>query len=148
VRLLFPLAVLFAALAVACGDEGEGGDVHVTLSEWSVTLDKESVTEGPIDFDLANDGEREHEFVIIQTDIPAGDLPTNEDGSVDEDAAGVDVEQEVEDLEDGEETSRTYSLDPGHYALICNIVEDIDGEETSHYDQGMFTDLELTEDEG
>jgi hypothetical protein len=134
-------------LLVACGDEGEGGEVHVTLTEWSITTDKESVPEGPIDIDLTNDGEREHELLIIRTDLPADQLPTNEDGSVDEDGAEVDVEQDIDDLDDNSDTSRTYSLDAGKYALICNIVEDIDGTETSHYDMGMHTDFEITEDE-
>ena len=53
------------------------------------------------------------------------------------------MEREIDDLEPGAETSRSYDLDPGNYVLLCNIV---DGE-TSHYDLGMWTELTITPDE-
>jgi hypothetical protein len=144
--LLVPVAAALALLA-ACGSDGEGGEVEVTLTEWSVTTDKELVPEGPIDFDIKNDGEREHEFLVIRTDTPPDELPTNDDGSLDEDGPDVDVEEELEDIEDGDDTSRTWGLDPGLYVLACNIVEEIDDVETSHFAEGMRTAFEVTEDE-
>jgi hypothetical protein len=148
VRLLFLLGVSIGALALAaCGDSGEGGEVGVTLKEWEVILDTESVPEGPVEFTIENNGEETHEFVIIKTDIDPGDLPTADDGSVDEDAPDIDVKQEVEDIENGDKTGRTYQLDPGSYALICNIVDENDGESIAHYGEGMYAALEVTEDE-
>ena len=147
-RLLLAMATaaLFALL-VACGSEGEGGEVKFTLTEFAVAADKASVPEGPIDFDIDNEGEREHEFVIVRTEIPGDELPTNaDDGSFDEDAPGVDVEQEIEDIEDGTDTSRSYTLDPGAYVFLCNIVEEIAGVETSHFAEGMYVNFEVTED--
>jgi hypothetical protein len=140
-------ALLFSLILAACGSEGEGGEVEITLTEWSVETNKDSLPEGPIEFTVKNEGEREHELVIVRTDIPADELPAKDDGSLDEDAAGVDVEHEIEEIEDGDDAGRTYSLDPGAYVLLCNIVEEIDGEETSHYAQGMRTEFTITEDE-
>jgi hypothetical protein len=134
------------ALLAACGSEGEGGDLDLTLSEWSVVTDVEDLPEGPITIDVHNRGEREHELVIVRTDIPASELPVKEDGSFDEDASGVDVQQEIEEIESGDDTSRSYTLDPGSYVLLCNIVEEIDGTETSHFAEGMSTPFTVTED--
>jgi hypothetical protein len=147
-----PLSFLCAVSAlviflVACGDEGEGGDLEVTLSEFSVEIDEESLEEGPITFDIDNQGEREHELLIVRTDVAADELPVNDDGSVDEDAGGVDVQQEIEEIESGDDTSRDYTLSPGAYVLLCNIVEEIDGTQTSHYAEGMHTEFTVTEQE-
>ena len=144
--LVLPAALLLL-LAFACGDEGEGGEVEATLDEWSIVLDKESVEEGAIEITVDNQGEQEHELVIVSTDIAVGELPTKDDGSFDEDAPGVDVKEEIEDVEEGDRTGRTYSFDPGKYVFLCNIVEDIDGTETSHFAQGMFVAFEVTEKE-
>lgn len=144
--LVLPAATAVLALFAACGSEGEGGEVDVTVTEWSVETNKESLPEGPIDFTIQNDGEREHELLIVRTDIAIDELPAKDDGSFDEDAAGVDVKEEIEDIEDGDETGRSYTLDPGAYILLCNIVEDIDDVETSHFEQGMATEFTITED--
>lgn len=144
-KLLLVLPAALLLFAAACGgDTGKGGDVDVTLQEWAVNVKQDSVEEGPIDFNVDNSGDRTHEFVIVRTDIPGAELPTKDDGSVDEDAPGVDVKEEIEDIEDGDDTSRSYSMDPGKYVFLCNIVEDIDGTETSHFAEGMFADFEIT----
>jgi len=62
-------------------------------------------------------------------------------------AASTSSTTSTNELEAGDETSRSYSLDPGNYVLLCNIVEDIDGTETSHYAQGMWTEFTVTLDE-
>ena len=147
-RILFlPAALLLVILLAACGSTGEGGDVDVTLDEYSVVTDVDSLPEGPIKFDIENAGQRDHELLILRSDIPGGELPTEDDGSVDEGAAGVDVKYEIDEIDEGDETSRSFSLDPGNYVLLCNIVEDIDGTETSHYAKGMWTEFTITPDD-
>lgn len=143
------LALLAASVAllflfVACGSEGEGGTVNVTLNEYSVTLDVDTLEEGPITFDIKNDGEEEHEILIVRTSIPANDLPTKDDGSFDEDGAGVDVQRKIENIDAGDDTSRSYTLGPGSYVLLDNIVTDIDGTETSFFAEGMWAELTIT----
>lgn len=141
-------ATLAALLTLACSDsKGEGGEVTVTLDEWSITVDKESAPEGPIEFTIKNEGDREHDLVILQTEVAPDDLPTNEDGSADLDTPDVDEVHTIDDIEDGDETSRTYTLDAGSYVLIDNRVEEIDGEKVAFYDQGMRVGFTLTPDE-
>jgi len=145
--LVLPAALLLVILLAACGSTGEGGDLDVTLDEYSVVTDVNTLPEGPIKLDIKNDGSIEHELLIVRSDIPGAELPTKDDGSFDDDAGGVDVKHDIDELEAGDETSRSYSLDPGNYVLLCNIVEDIDGTETSHYAQGMWTEFTVTLDE-
>ncbi len=145
--LVLPAALVLVILLAACGSTGEGGDVDVTLDEYSVVTDVDSLPEGPIKFDIKNVGERDHELLIVRSDIPGGELPTEDDGSVDEGAAGVDVKHDIDEIDEGDETIRSFSLDPGNYVLLCNIVEDIDGTETSHYAKGMWTEFTITPDD-
>ncbi|MCH7484129.1 MAG: hypothetical protein IIA90_03150 [Chloroflexi bacterium] len=145
--LVLPAALLLVFLLAACGSTGEGGDVELTLDEWSVVTDVDTLPEGPIKFDIKNAGEREHELLIVRSDIPGAELPTKDNGSFDDDAGGVDVKHDIDGIEGGDVTSRSYLLDPGNYVLLCNIVEDIDGAETSHYAQGMWTEFTITPDE-
>ena len=145
--LVLPAALLLVILLAACGSTGEGGDLVVTLDEYSVVTDVDTLPEGPIKLDIKNAGDREHELLIVDSDIPGAELPTKDDGSFDDDASGVDVKHDIDDLEAGDETSRSYSLDPGSYVLLCNIVEDIEGTETSHYAEGMWIEFTVTAEE-
>lgn len=135
-------------LATACGGDddtgGEDGDgdggsgIAVTLQEWAVTPDSDSVAAGEVTFDIENTGEETHEFVVLSTDIDPNELPTADDGSVDEEGGEMEVVDEVEDIPSGDTATLTVDLDAGAYALICNIVEEEEGGETeSHYAQGM-----------
>jgi hypothetical protein len=135
------------ALAAACGDTGDGGEVEVTLSEWSIATDKESLPEGPIEFRIKNDGEEEHQLLIVKTGFAADELPARDDGSLDEDGADIDVKEEIDDIESGDDTGRTYELDAGTYVLVCNLVNEQDGETVAHFANGMSVDFELTEEE-
>ncbi|MEK7247808.1 MAG: hypothetical protein AAB092_04990 [Chloroflexota bacterium] len=139
-------AALAALLATGCSDTSGGGQLNVTLDEWKITLDKTSLPEGPIEFTIKNDGEKQHEFIILRTDIAPGELPTNDDGSADVNAPDVDELHTVEELDDGDETGRTYTLDAGKYVFIDNTVEEENGAKVSHYDQGMRVGFTITKE--
>lgn len=129
-----PLPTLEAAATPTPGT----GTVEVTLGEWSVLPDPESVTAGQVDFEVTNEGKVVHELVVIETDLDAGELPTVEDGSVDE--SKVDVLTEAEDIDAGGRADLAPDLEAGTYALVCNVVdEDDDGSVRSHYRLGMRT---------
>ncbi len=130
-----PLVLVLVLAACSGGDSSVG----VTLQEFAVGSDPSSADEGEVTFELENTGEETHEFVVIKTDLSATDLPTAEDGSVDEEGDGMEVVDEVEDLPSGESSDLTVDLDAGNYVLICNIVEEEDGETESHYQEGMRT---------
>lgn len=123
------LVVSFAGallLLPACG--GDGG-VGVTLADYSVTPDESSAPAGDVTFDITNDAEQTHEFVVFKTDLAEDQLPTNEDGDVDEEGEGVEHIDEIEDVAGGSTQSLTVTLDAGNYVLICNL--------PGHYRQGM-----------
>jgi uncharacterized cupredoxin-like copper-binding protein len=106
-----------------------GGGIGVTLADYSVTPDASSAAPGDVTFDVTNDAEQTHEFVVFQTDLAPDQLPTNEDGDVDEEGEGVTLIDEIEDIEGGSSESLTVNLEAGNYVLICNL--------PGHYRQGM-----------
>ena len=126
-------------------DAASGSVVNVTLQEFAVIPDTLSVPAGSVTFNAENIGPMDpHELVIVRTDMAAGELPTREDGSFDEDAEGVEVLGEIEEFDVGGTESLTLDLEPGHYALLCNLVEEEDGELEAHYQLGMWIDFEVT----
>jgi len=153
-RLGKPSAVVSAATLVlmGCTDGGEspsaadggGTSVNVTVQEWAVLPDPTSVSAGDVTFSITNDGPEDlHEFVVIATDVDPGELPTDETGAVSESGEGMTVIGEVEDIEIGATEELTVSLDPGNYALICNIYSEEEAE--SHYQMGMYTAFTVNE---
>ncbi len=120
-------------------------EVNVTLQEWAVLPDTLSVPAGSVTFNATNIGPMDpHELVIVRTDIPAAELPTREDGAFDEEAEGVEVIGEIEEFDVGLTESATFDLEPGSYVLLCNLVEEEDGEMEAHYQMGMWIDFEVT----
>ena len=121
-----PAAVALGLAAASCGG---GGGIGATLADYS--MDESSGDAGDLTFDVTNDAEQTHEFVIFQTDLAEDALPTNEDGDVDEEGEGVTLIDEIEDVEAGSDRSLTVTLDAGNYVFICNL--------PGHYRQGMHT---------
>jgi hypothetical protein len=108
--------------------------VEVTLDEFSVTSSPGAVDAGTIEFELDNEGDFDHEFLVVRGPSPDS-LPTNDDGAVDEDALGGGaLIGEVEAFPPGG-CEGTFALQPGSYVLLCNRV--VDG--TSHFQRGMAT---------
>jgi uncharacterized cupredoxin-like copper-binding protein len=144
---------IVGSVSVACGDDGNeatdaAGDgaatVRVTLDEWSVASQPGSARAGEVTFEISNAGEETHEFVVIDTDLGILDLPTGDDGSAEEGTSDLEVVDEVEDVAAGASATLTVELEPGHYVLICNIVEEeMEMEEMemehdpSHFQNGM-----------
>ena len=136
-KVILGLAVgVLAVLAIACGDDDDEESVDVSLAEWSVTPSQSSVAAGDVTFNVTNDGEEPHEFVIIRSDAAPDALPVDEDGKVPEEE--VDLVDEIEPFGAGTTEELTVNLDAGSYVLICNIVEfPPDEEPESHYINGM-----------
>lgn len=124
--LAVPMILGLAFVTASCGDD-EGG-VSATLADFTITLDSNSAPAGEVTFDVSNEAEQTHEFVVFQTDLPEDQLPT-ENGDVDEAGEGVTLVDEIEDIEGGSSQSLTVNLDAGSYVLICNL--------PGHYQQGM-----------
>ncbi len=127
--LLVSILAPVALLAPACSSDD--GGVAVTLADFSVTPDPTSASAGEVTFNVTNDATQIHEFVVVQTDLAADALPTNEDGDVDEEGEGIEAVDEIEDIAPDSEQSLTVDLDAGSYVLFCNL--------PTHYGQGMHT---------
>ena len=83
-------------------------------------VDPATVPAGTVTFTTVNEGVKKHEFMILSTDVMVADLKVEGDEVVEDDYSVVD-EHEHEHLAGGDTASLTADLDPGHYALICNL---------------------------
>jgi hypothetical protein len=123
-------------------DESEvpAGDVTVVLSEWIVEPTPTSAPAGELTMVADNQGGEEHEMVVVRAD-DAADLPTDDDGAVDEaQIPEGDFIGEIEEFPNGEQRASTFDLATGTYVLFCNITEtQDDGEVESHFAEGMHT---------
>ena len=150
--------LLVGGLAVsACGGAQQSGSavpeagasapastVGVTLQEWAVVPDADAVPAGPVTFSVTNNGPEDvHEFVILRTDLDPGALPTDETGAVTEDAEGMEVIDEIEDLAIGATQEVIAPLTAGKYVLLCNVYSA--EEQEAHYQLGMRTPFTVTD---
>lgn len=115
-------------------------DVTVLLSEWIVEPTPPSVGADGVTFLADNQGGDTHELVIVRAD-DLSDLPTDENGAVDESQIPeADFIGEIEEFPSGEQRTGSFDLEPGTYVLLCNITEvEDDGEVESHFAEGMAT---------
>ena len=133
-----------ALVSTACGGGG-GVTVKASLSEWAITIDRDSVAAGEVTFEVENQGPADpHEFVVLKTDLAADALPTKPEGGVDEAGAGVEEIGEIEEFPVGESRSASFDLEAGSYVFICNLVEEDDGEVEDHYAEGMTVAFTVT----
>lgn len=136
------LAIAGTSLFLACGDDDDddGGPtaVGITLQEWSVIPDVDSGPAGSFEFTIENVGPMDtHEFVIFKTDLDADNLPTLDDGTVDEEGEGVEIVDEVEDVAVDATETLTVDLETGDYVFICNILDEEEDPPEAHYQEGM-----------
>jgi uncharacterized cupredoxin-like copper-binding protein len=132
-----------ASVGAPSASVGGSSTVSATLKEWQISLSATTVSAGKITFNITNNGDKEHEFVVRKTDLKADALPLNSDGSgeVSEDAPElkeVGDPSELAEIKAGStDGTLTVTLQPGHYVIFCNLHV----EELVHYQKGMHTDL-------
>lgn len=136
--LALSMVVGLALGAASCGGDeapdvdAADGTVSAALADYSITLNQSSASEGDVLFEVTNHAEQVHEFVVLKTELAEDALPTDENGDVDEAGdPGIELVDEIEDIEAGASQSFTATMDAGSYVLICNL--------PGHYGQGMFT---------
>ncbi len=154
------VVVLIAGLVAACGGGGDGepgptagtavqlpadNEVNVRMFEWTVDIDVESVAAGAVTFKAANIGGAPHDFVVIRSDLAIDALPVIEDGAVDEASPQIEVVGKIDVFDPGFARSAVFDLEPGVYALVCNTVDETDTGPRSHYQEGMWVELIVTE---
>lgn len=132
-----------AATATAAGatatvaPSAEAGTVDVKLQDYSITANQESVPAGTYKFAVTNNGPSVHEFVLVKTDLDAANLPTLENGSVNESSSQLQAIDSVKNVAVNGNGGFTTDLAPGHYVFFCNIVENSGGTTIVHYAFGM-----------
>lgn len=114
--------------AATTAAEATATSIDTALGEMYIRPAQDTAPAGPVTFVLKNEGSAEHEFVVVKTDMQAGDLAgdngeADETGSVGEEGS----------IQPGETKELTLDLEPGHYALICNL--------PGHYAAGMYADF-------
>jgi uncharacterized cupredoxin-like copper-binding protein len=131
-----PLLIPALLLLAGCTDKTPvGTPVDVTLRDFSMTPEQQTVRAGDVVFHVSNQAPVTHEFVVVRTDLPADGLPIGPDGlSVNEEwLPGMGEIDEVPATDTG---TLPLTLPPGHYVFFCNL--------EGHYLGGMHGVLEVT----
>jgi uncharacterized cupredoxin-like copper-binding protein len=133
----FRFAALAFLLLTACSSSPSvpaGIQDAITLHDFHITEAMTQVPAGPLALQIHNDSPSTHEFVLVRTDLPAGQLPIASDGlSVDEDALRSIGENSQIDA--GTTGTLAVNLPPGRYVFFCNL--------EGHYMGGMHGVLEV-----
>jgi uncharacterized cupredoxin-like copper-binding protein len=141
-RWAWALVLVLAALALAVPltlarrhEPTPGGTpVNVLLDDFRVRHDASVVPAGTVSFRILNQGPTTHEVIVVRTDRAPDKLPLQRDGlTVNEDAPGIDLLDEVEGLDIDDRRTLVLRLGPGHYVLYCNL--------EGHYLGGMHAAL-------
>jgi uncharacterized cupredoxin-like copper-binding protein len=108
--------------------------VNVLLEDFRVRQDAAVVPAGTVSFRILNQGPTTHEVIVVRTDLAPDKLPLQPDGlTVNEEAPGIDLLDEVEGLDIDDRETLALRLAPGHYVLYCNL--------EGHYLGGMHEAL-------
>jgi uncharacterized cupredoxin-like copper-binding protein len=129
-RRAWPLALVLAALAlvvpltVARRQEPTppGTPVNVLLEDFKVRQDAAVVPAGTVSFRILNQGPTTHELIVVRTNRASDKLPLQSDGlTVNEDAPGIDLLDEVEGLDIDDRQTLVLDLAAGNYVMYCNL---------------------------
>jgi heavy metal translocating P-type ATPase len=120
------------------GEESLAPDeLRIELSNWQVNASRESVPAGDVTFQIvhlsedhahgAGEAGQLHDLAVLRK------LP---DGS-------YELLDRTPELATGERATLQLNLTPGEYELVCDLVEEVDGETVSHTNEGMRTTLRV-----
>jgi uncharacterized cupredoxin-like copper-binding protein len=124
------LALVLAGLALAVPltvarrqePTPSGTPVNVRLKDFKVRQDAAVVPAGTVSFRILNQGPTTHELIVVRTDRASDKLPLQRDGlTVNEDASGIDLLDEVEGLDIDDRQTLVLDLAAGNYVLYCNL---------------------------
>lgn len=127
------LGVAIAAVVAVSVGVSSGGAVTskplvaVQVDEFSVFPGTQGAPKGKVRFVVTNIGTIKHEFVVLKTAKPAGNLLKGNEAS-ESGAVG-----EIGGIPAGQARTLTLKLSAGHYSLICNL--------PGHYKTGQFADF-------
>jgi len=107
----------------------------IALSEWKVDV-ASTMQAGKVTFAISNLGTTAHELLIFKSDLAPSAYPTDPAGDIVEDATGVTLLSDGENIDPAGSQQRTVELTPGTYLFVCNI--------PGHFKSGMFTQVTVT----
>ncbi len=124
---------------------------NVRLQEYSMVVSPSTVKAGKVTFTIHNVGTMTHEMVLVRAPdaaaLPRVTVATSERavGDVDEEAIPEsDLPGEAQ-VKAGTTVTKTISLTPGTYVMICNIDTKLsDGTVINHFQRGMYTTIAAT----
>lgn len=122
---------LLALGAGACAEaSGEGSAVQVSMKDYELTVSPDTAPAGTITLEASSDGPSVHEFEVFEVtgDADPDALSVKDDVAITD---GLTLVDEVEDIVPGASAELTLDLEPGTYAVICNL--------SGHYANGMHT---------
>lgn len=140
-RLVAVITLLVGLAAIPARSASAGVVISVSMTDsapvgFAVTPGQTTAVEGPITFEVSNDGALPHNFLVIATDLPPGGLPLTPDGQF-ADEAPLTVVGSTPEYLPGEVRTLTVDLSPGNYVLICNNA-------AGHYPAGMSVGFVVT----
>ena len=103
------------------------GTVIVVGVEWAFGTGVDSMPAGTVTFEMLNEGAVVHDLWVVRTDLAYDALPV--EGGLAVTGGANEVIDKVLETDAGTTISLTVDLEPGSYALICNI--------PAHYQLGM-----------
>jgi hypothetical protein len=115
--------------------------VDVSMAEYTLTATPAEVPAGTVELSAANEGTLFHELVVVRWDGDPGSLPLNSAGGADQPQFRDAEVGRIFDFTAHVTCTARFDLEPGTYALICNLVDD---GFNPHYSQGMATELTVT----
>jgi len=117
---------------------GKGATLEIKMGDFYFAPKDATAKAGPTTIEAPNEGSVEHELVLFKTNMNPAKLPTEADGSVDEEKLDEVAEEagEIADVESGDTKSEKFDLTPGKYVMFCNL--------PGHYAQGMYGSLTVT----
>jgi uncharacterized cupredoxin-like copper-binding protein len=104
------------------------GSLTIRMSEFAFDPKDATAKSGKLTINAPNDGNVEHELVVLKTDADPAHLPMK-GGEADESTSVG----EIADVPAGKTKSHTFHLAPGKYAMVCNL--------PGHYQSGMYGSL-------
>lgn len=140
--------VIMAGALTACGPDRNDGMGAVTgnikevpnnkisadVREYEIHATDQVAAAGDVTFTVTNYGTMQHEFLVIRTDYPVGQIPV-EGEKFNEESAGVTNVGETGEFDPGLTKTVTVKLAKGRYQLVCNI--------PGHYKKGMSIPFEV-----
>jgi Cu+-exporting ATPase len=114
-------------------------DVQVELSNFAIDTSRSSIEAGDTTFLVehaeevghanSNEPGETHDLVVLRTD----------------EGGGAEEVARSRILETGETDELRLALEPGEYELLCDVVEDWEGHQVSHYAEGMNAAFTVTD---